>query len=256
MHIRACFIGCLTILPLASAWADDPPPPPPQGVWLGKGQLGFLAQQGNTQATSANAVIDMTMVIDPWQHLFHLDGLYGKSADVVAAEKWETGWQSQYSFTPDFFGFGKLRYDHDLFSGFEYQASEAAGVGYKIFNTADTKLSAQVGVGYREQRPEELTTDPTTHIVYRTKLGTQNGAVGTFGLDYLQAFTKTTSLSNNLLVEAGDGDTLITDKVALTVKMSTQLALSVAYSLQDNTSPPEGLKKIDSIETVNLVFAF
>jgi putative salt-induced outer membrane protein len=255
MHIRACFIGCLTMLPLAAAWADDPPPPPPQGVWLGKGQLGFLAQQGNTQATSANAVIDMTMVTDPWQHSLHLDGLYGKSADVVAAEKWEAGWQSQYAITPDFFGFGKLRYEHDLFSGFEYQASEAAGVGYKIFNTADTKLSAQVGVGYREQRPEDLTKLADGEVL-RTKLGTQNGAVGTFGLDYSQAFTSTTTLTNGLLVEAGDGDTLITDKVALTVKMTTALALSVAYSIQDNTSPPDGLKKIDSIETINLVFSF
>jgi putative salt-induced outer membrane protein len=257
MHIRVCLIACLTALPAAVAWADDPPPPPPQGVWLGKGQLGFLSQQGNTQASSANAVIDMTMVTDPWEHKLHLDGLYGKSADVVAAEKYEGGWQSNYSFSPVIFGFGGLRYQHDLFSGFQYQASESAGVGYKIFNNADTKLSAQVGVGYREQRPEDLidATDGSGRI-YRVPLKQQNGVVGTFGLDYNQAFTKTTSLSNSLLVEAGDGDTLITDKLALTVKMSTRLALSVGYSIQDNTAPPDGLKKIDSIETVNLVFQF
>jgi putative salt-induced outer membrane protein YdiY len=38
--------------------------------------------------------------------------------------------------------------------------------------------------------------------------------------------------------------------------MSTRLALSLGYSLQDNTKPPAGLKKIDSVETANVVFAF
>lgn len=255
MHIRAFFLGCLTVLPLAARAADAPPPPPPQGVWIGKGQLGFLASQGNTQATSANAAIDMSLLVDPWEHKLHLDGLYGKSADVVAAEKFEGGWQSQYNISPDYYGFGALRYEHDLFSGFQYQASQTVGAGYKVINTADTKLSLQVGIGYRELRPELLTKEPDGSIE-RTLEGTNNGAVGTFGLDYTQAFTSTTSLSNKLLVEAGSGDTLITDTVALAVKMSTRLALSLGYSLQDNTKPPGGLKKIDSVETINLVFAF
>jgi putative salt-induced outer membrane protein YdiY len=30
----------------------------------------------------------------------------------------------------------------------------------------------------------------------------------------------------------------------------------VGYTLQDNTKPPAGLKKLDSLETVNLVYAF
>ena len=38
-----------------------------------------------------------------------------------------------------------------------YQASVAAGVGYKVFDTKSTMLDVQVGVGYKELRPEELT---------------------------------------------------------------------------------------------------
>jgi putative salt-induced outer membrane protein len=255
MQIRAWFMGGMTMLPLL-AWADDPPPPPPQGVWLGKGQLGFLASQGNTQADSANAAIDMALLLDPWEHKLHLDGLYGKSAGIVAAERWTANWQSNYDITTDLFGFGGLRYQHDMFSGFQYQASETAGVGYKLINAADTKLSVQAGVGYRELRPEDLIKDDTGAVVERVLLPGDNGVVFTFGLDYTQALTSTTSLSNKLLVEAGSGDTLIANTLALTVKMSTRLALSLGYSLQDNTKPPDGLKKIDSVETANLVFAF
>ena len=40
------------------------------------------------------------------------------------------------------------------------------------------------------------------------------------------------------------------------VQWQTDYALSVGYSIQNNSKPPEGLRKLDSIETVNLVYAF
>jgi putative salt-induced outer membrane protein len=225
------------------------------GVWTGKGQLGFLDSQGNTQAESANAALDMALLTGPWKHTLHLDGLYGKSADVVSAERYEGLWQSNYNFTSALFGFGALRYEHDMFSGFQYQGSATAGVGYQIFNTARTKLSVQVGAGDRDERPETLVTDPSGQV-YRTPLSRDNGLIGTAGFDVTQYLTATTSLSDTALVEAGSGNTLLTDTFALTVKVSTKLALSLGYNFQDNTNPPVGLKKVDSTETVNLVYAF
>jgi putative salt-induced outer membrane protein YdiY len=38
--------------------------------------------------------------------------------------------------------------------------------------------------------------------------------------------------------------------------MSQKLALSVGYAIQDNTKPPAPLKKLDTVETLNLVYAF
>jgi putative salt-induced outer membrane protein YdiY len=38
--------------------------------------------------------------------------------------------------------------------------------------------------------------------------------------------------------------------------MSTKLALSLGYNLQEHTRPPPGLKKVDILATVNLVYAF
>ena len=92
----------------------------------------------------------MALLKNPWEHKFHLGGLYGQSAGVTAAERWDALWQSNYDITTDLFGFGPLRYAHDDFSGFQHQDSLSAGLGYKILNTDTTKLSAQVGVGYRQ----------------------------------------------------------------------------------------------------------
>jgi putative salt-induced outer membrane protein len=185
-----------------------------------------------------------------------LGGLYGQSAGIVSAERWDTGGQSNYDLTPQLYTFGGLRYQHDLFSGFQYQESLTGGLGYKIFNTDATQLDVQVGAGYKRLRREDLIKDSAGAVVQRIPLAAESGAIGTLGVNYAQALTATTTLTDKLLVESGSSDTLITNALALAVKISTKLALSVGYTLTDNTKPPAGLKRTDTLETVNLVYAF
>jgi putative salt-induced outer membrane protein len=252
-HVVLCVTG---LVMMANALADAPPPPPPQGIWTGKGQLGFLESSGNTDATALNANLDMTLLEDPWKHELYIGGLYGKSNNITSAERYEGRWQSNYNISPDVFAFGGLRYEHDLFDGFQYQASGTAGLGYKIFNSDSTKLSVQVGAGYRDLRPEILVKDADGNVISRTLEPSSSSAVGTAGLDFTQILTKTTTLTDKALVEAGAGDTLFTNDLALAVKMSTKLALSLGYSIKDNTTPPAGLKKLDTVATANLVYSF
>jgi putative salt-induced outer membrane protein len=242
----------VAIIPGAVFAAD----PPPEGVWTGKGQAGYVASQGNTEAESANAALDMTLISNKWKHLFHLGGLYGKSAGILSAERWDSGWQSDYNFSADMFSFGALRYAHDMFSGFQYQAALTVGMGYKFINTPTTQFSGQLGVGYRKSRPELIVKNTAGAVLYRIPQDITNDAIITAEVDYAQQLTASTSLSNKLLVESGSSNTLITDSFALAVKMSDRLALSVGINVQDNTKPPVGLKQVDTTETVNLVYAF
>jgi putative salt-induced outer membrane protein len=240
----------------ASSSSPPPPPPPPMGVWTGKGQLGYLASQGNSPAKSANAVLDMSYLENLWKHTFHFDFLYGESANVVSAERWDLAWQTNYDFTSDFFVFGNPRYGHDLFDGFQYQASFAAGVGYNIIKTSSTTLSVQAGAGYLWQRPEVLTTNADGAVTSRTLLPSDNTAIATFGLNYSEKLTATTTLTDALLVNAGSGNSLITNAFTVAVKIATKLSLNVGYNIQDNTQPPPGRKSLDQFETVNLAYQF
>jgi putative salt-induced outer membrane protein len=227
------------------------------GVWTGKGQVGYVASQGNSPAKSANAVLDMSYLQTLWSHMFHFDFLYGESGNVISAERWDTLWQTNYNFTSDFFVFGNARYGHDLFDGFQYQASGTTGLGYNVIKTDSTTLSVQAGMGYMWQRPEALTKNTDGVVIARMLLPDANTAIATFGLNYSQKLTASTSLSDNLLINAGfTGNSLITNSLALAVKINSKLALSLGYNIQDNTQPPPGLKSLDSFETVNLVYSF
>ncbi len=226
----------------------------------GKGQLGLLASQGNAQGKSANAALNLVYRSGPWKHTLNLAAQYGQSQGVVSTERWSALWQSSRKISSDAFAFGSLRFEHDMFNGFQYQASATAGLGYTVIHTKSTTLSTQLGAGYTVQRPETLTdialATPTHIFVERTALPSQRYAIGTLGVDYEQALTSTTTLSDKMLANAGSLNTMIINTLALTVKVSTRLALSLAYDIQDNTHPPGTIKHLDSTETANLVYAF
>jgi putative salt-induced outer membrane protein len=256
-RFRAVTVSLLALTPAIAALADEAPaPPPPQGVFIGKGQFGFLDSHGNTDAESINANLNIQRYDGDWKNEAYFGALYGKSGNVVSAERWEFREQTSYNITSALFAFGALRFEHDMFDGFVYQGSATAGVGYKLLDTNDTKLTTQVGAGFRRLRNEELDKDASGAVVARIYGDTVNEAIGVFGLDFTHAFNKTTSVGNKLLVEAGSSNTLIHDDIALTVKMSDKLALAAGYGFIDNTSPPPGVKSLDTIATVNLQYAF
>src|SRR5450631_700905 len=155
---RFAAIALVILAPTISARADEAPPPP-QGVWIGKGQFGFLSSRGNSDSLSINGNVDMLRYDGAWKNEFDVGGLYGKNSGIVSAERWLVRGQSNYTISGDLFSFGGLRYEHDLFDGFQYQASVTAGFGYKLVNTDDTKLTAQAGAGYRRLRPEIIDKD-------------------------------------------------------------------------------------------------
>jgi putative salt-induced outer membrane protein len=215
-----------------------------------------LSSHGNSDAESINGNVDLMRYDGAWKNEIYAGGLYGKNSGIVSAERWETRGQSNYTISGDLFAFGALRYEHDLFDGFQYQASVTGGMGYKLINSDATKLTAQVGAGYRRLRPEVIDKDATGLVISRTPLDATGDPIATVGVDFSHAFTKTTVFTNKFLMEAGSSDTLLHDDLALTVKMSDKLALSVGYGITDNTKPPAPLKKLDTVASVNLVFGF
>lgn len=245
------------LLPVAMTLADtDPPAPPPQHEWIGKGQFGFLNSKGNANSESINGNIDMSRYDDAWKNDFYLSDLYGQSAGIVSAERLEAREQTNYTMSSRTFAFGGLRYEHDLFDGFQYQESVTGGPGYKFLDTDDDKLTAQAGPGYRRLRPETITRDGSGAVSSRVPLAASGEAIATASVDYTHKFTDTTTLTNKLLAEYGSTDTLTHDEIALAVKMSNKLALSVGYAITDNSNPPTPLKKVDTLTTVNVVFSF
>lgn len=233
------------------ARADDPPP-----GWSGKGQLGYVMSRGNSDSDSANAKLDLFLVRDDWKHWLSLDGLYGRSAGITSAQRWDANLQSDYKVTERLYAFGALNYQDDRFSGFQYQATVSGGMGYKFIDSDTTRLAAQLGAGYRSLRPEQLIKDDSGAVTQRIPGETDTEAVGTAGVDFDHAFNSSTKILDKLRIESGSSNTSINNDLALQVQMSKKLSLAAGFGVRHNTKPPAGLKTTDTVTTLNLVYAF
>lgn len=244
-------IGALGIAAPMVSYADDLP----QG-WSGKGQAGYVMSRGNSETDSANAKLDLNLLTPAWKHTLSLDGLFGRSTGITSAERWDVRLQSDYTINTRLFSFGAFAYQDDRFSGFEYQASASGGLGYKFIDSDSTKLAAQAGVGYRKLRLELLIKDATGAVTDRIAQETQSEVVGTVGIDFMHQFNTSTKITDKFTSESGASNTSIRNDIAVEVKMSKKLALAAGYSVLHNTQPAEGVKRTDTITTLNMVYAF
>lgn len=229
-----CLIAICALLAVAA---------PAAAQWTGKGEAGLAIASGNSDSRTANAKISVGRKVGNWENTLGLAGLYVRNNGDTTARRWEATGQTHYNFSGDgTFWFGGVRYEEDHFSGFDHQGVIDTGVGHKFIDSDTTKLSGQLGVGYKFSQAF----DPP-----REK---HNSAAATVGLDFSHKLTRTTTLTNKFGAEVISGNKFLQDELGAAVKVSDRLALALAYAVRHNTEPPAGFKKTDTLTTVNLVY--
>jgi putative salt-induced outer membrane protein len=211
--------------------------------WQGKGEAGVVLASGNTETRTLDGKLNLADTWDAWKEIIDLSYLKASSAGTDTADRFLASSQTNYALNDRAFWFGGLEYQHDKFSGFQFQESATTGLGYKFVDTATNKFSGQVGIGARRLKNDVTGAD-------------SSGAVWTVGLNYENALTATTKVVDKLAVEGGSANTQIHNFLGLEVKMSTALALSLGYDVMHNSEAPPPRKATDQLITANLVFAF
>ena len=227
--------GIALALAAASVAQADP--------WKGKGEAGIVFARGNSDSDTVNIKLAMSKVIDLWKHSLDMSYLRASSNGVESSNRFVGAWQSDYKVSERSFSFGALHYERDQYSGFDYQASASTGLGYKFYDTDKIKLSAQAGLGYRQLK-DNVSGETSGNVVFVA------------GMNYENAITATTKIIDKFHAESGSDNTLLSNYLGVEVKMSDQLALAAGYDVRQNTKPPAGKKKTDTVTTLNLVYAF
>src|SRR6516162_4450970 len=212
-------LGAASVLSSISA-ADTAPIGPGDPTWAIRGVLGYTKTGGNTDNSAGNLLFHAAHVMGNWKLLFGTDA----------------------------------RYDDDRFSGFAYQEAVKTGVGYKFIDTDSTKLAAQIGVGRRRLRPEILVKDDIGGIVSRTEQPETSDTILDAGLAFEHHFNASTKVLAGVTMQSGQDNTLTNANVALEVKMSDRLALTAGYKVIDNSNPPPGTGRRDTLTTLGIAY--
>ncbi len=241
-----------------ATFAQDAPPPAPQG-WTGTGELGFALARGNARSESLNAKLAFGMETEQWKHSWFASALRAKgevngdfNGDGIAEERYELnanryelGASSGYKFDARNYVVGSARYENDDFAPYDYQATVAVGYGRKFIENDRTRLAGEIGPGYRRAR-SVATGDVESGVIVRGKL------------DFAHKLTANTELFNTLLIESGSDNTFAQNDLGVAVAMNEKFALKAGLQARHNTDVDEagGIKKTDTLTTLNLVYSF
>lgn len=230
---------CALLLPVAPAFAQ----------WTGKGEVGIAVASGNTETESGNAKLQAKRQVESWEHEMGFAGNYVSDNIGTTAQRFEVFGQSRHEFSPRTFWYGGMRYEDDRFSGFDYQGTVSTGFGRKLLDSEATKLSGQLGIGYKITETRDTIGQGTLIPGQR-----EDSAALVGSLDFSHQLTETTRLFDKFGLEAAEDNTFLQNEIGVAVKMTDRIALAVAYAVRHNTDPPAGFKKTDTLTTLNLVY--
>ncbi|MEQ9555729.1 MAG: DUF481 domain-containing protein [Rhodospirillales bacterium] len=213
------------------------------GKWSGEIELGGGRATGNTETEEVNAAAKVGYMRGPWEAEATASYDFAKDAGTINTQHLRLGGNAKYLFTDRAFVFGLIDYDDDRFSGFTYELTQAAGLGYKVIRSDDIDLELTAGPALRIS--EVKATDEQL---------IEPGARG--GLELRWQVSDNATFTNKASVTWGDDRTVSENTAALTMTIIGSLSGRLSYRLQHNSGAPAGTEATDTLTKASLVYGF
>lgn len=200
----------------APAWAQAPAEPK---IWTVAASAGLALTHGNKDSSTVNAAYDLAY--DPQtRNVVKSDALLirGKTEGELTASRLGVNVRDEYKLHDGLFVFGQNQYLKDEFKNIDYLLAPTGGVGMRVFDTMQTKLTVDAGAGGVWEKNPGLDVRSSGAVVAGEKL--------------IQTLTATTTLTQSVtaLWKTKDwDDSLYTFGVgiAATISMRTQLKVEL-----------------------------
>jgi putative salt-induced outer membrane protein YdiY len=234
--------GLAFTVPLALADSDSAPPK----IWSGSVEMGYVSTTGNTNTSNIKGHADLKREKDQWRYEAQADALNTEEDDKRSAEKYFLSNKLDYTFAPNTYTFGYASYENDRFSGYDWQAVVAAGVGYRLLDTDTMTWDVEAGPGYRYSKVSENTEGA----------GDEKEAIARLSTKYQWKLSDTAVFQEELSVESGSSNTVTRSITSLKTNIVGQLAMKLSYTVKHNTNVPPDTRRSDTETAVTLVYGF
>jgi putative salt-induced outer membrane protein len=204
--------------------------------------LGYVGTTGNTETTTFNTEMLVTLRTERWTHNGKFQGLGAQDHSVTTAERYLLEEKSDFNLDELQYLFAKGAYLDDRFSGYNYQASVAAGYGRYLIKSDTLSLDAFGGLGYRESDVVNGDSDGEGIITVGENLAWQISSNSAL----VQSFTS----------DIGEEFTVSRFEIGLTSNIIDRIATKIAFQARNTSEVPAGNKKTDTQTSVSLVYSF
>ncbi len=215
-------------------------------AWKADLELGYVATTGNTETTSIKTRADLTHESEQWKNLAHFDSLNTSEEDGRSAEKYFLSNKLDYKMDGGSYWFAYGSFDNDRFSGFEWQATAAAGYGRTFLQDRENmRLDVEAGPGYRTSKlDEDLVGDDEDEVILRA-----------YG-KYQWNVSDNALFEQELSMESGSENTISKSISSLKTTIVGSLALKLAYTVKYTEQVPSSKSHADTETSVTVVYSF
>ncbi|PJK00123.1 hypothetical protein CO615_05565 [Lysobacteraceae bacterium NML75-0749] len=237
-HVIALAIAALLGTPAIATAANNT-----DDRWSGTGELGLAIAKGNTDSRTLVGKLAAARTQGEWTYTAGAAFLNGKSKGNETAYRYEGLLSAARDLSARSYIVGGVRIERDHYASYEYQNVAAVSYGFHALDNEATQLTFEIGGGYRWSKLQDL----RVH---------ENGAIARAGMKFKHQFNENVAVYDNLLVEGNGDNTFLRNDLGIQVKMTDALALKAGVETRHNTDVLPGVKKTDTLTTVNVVYGF
>ena len=218
------------------------------------GEFGLVVAAGNTNTSTMTAKINSSQELKLWSYQIIGDMLYkrstteidGKDVDATSAQKMFLSTQVDYKLNdPSNRIFVYAEYEDKRFSGFDYQASVAAGWSSRLWRDDISELKYSIGPGYAVSKYEPDKNLPDSQ-----------GLIVRAAFEYKHHFSQQATFRQFVSAEAATDATKTKSETSLSTKINGSLAMKLTFIMSHDSSIGEERKELDTETAVTLVYQF
>ncbi len=223
-------------------------------AWDIEVEASYLLKSGNCDSQSIVGKANATHEGINWRQTAKAESVntVGENDDGEeerTAERYYGSYKLDRKLADNNYLFNVLTYDKDTFSGYQYQASYALGLGRRFIDTPAHTLDLEAGPGYRVEclEPESG---------YASCDDKEESLIGRFAGSYKWKISDTASFRQDLSTEVGDENTTLRSETSLTSRINDHFALRLTHLITRDSEVPAGTHKTDQETTASVVYTF
>lgn len=210
--------------------------------WKGEGQIGATLASGNNSSSGFSAGLALSRKALDWNIKLRGQSDYNRTNGVTSVNRYIIEGEPQYQLSERAFAYGLGRWEKDPISGYDQRFNLSGGLGYKLIAQDDMTLSLKGGPAWRQ-----------TQFVTGLE---EDEITGLAGLDFGWQISPVLRLTQVASAVVGPQNTQTSSLTALNAKLSGGLSARIAYSAEIASSPPAGVKNVDTLTRFTLVYGF
>ncbi|MBV7316179.1 YdiY family protein [Shewanella sp. NIFS-20-20] len=241
----------LLVLPIFSAPALALVPPDyqePPSDFTAEIEAGFQLNTGNTESSSFNGRTKLVYDTINAKQIATVKAYFSSDSNTTTAEKYDFQFQSNYKLNGGYV-FGRGDFTWDKFGSYTEIITISSGYGFDAIKLRNTKLSLEVGPGYRYNLPFVADTSQGQAIAERD-------FILRTAAKFEQKFHEYSSMGADLTAEVGENNNTLALDMGYKNTMFQDWAFKVGVNVKYTEVVPEGTKQTDTITTFNLLYTF